>query len=64
MLEDSEAEDYLGESEQGLNEEDGQPTEEKLLSDVEREEELIPNAEFWGLAFKAMLKLALPSKRI
>ena len=42
-LEDREAEDYSGESEQGSNKEGGHPTEEKLPSDDEREEELIPN---------------------
>ena len=42
VLEDSKAEDYSGESEQGS---DGHPAEEKQPSDDERQEELIPNPE-------------------
>ena len=45
MLEDNDVEDYLGESEQGSDEEGGHPTEEKLPSVDEREEEHIPNPE-------------------
>ena len=36
------------------------PTEERISSDDERDEELIPNQ---GLVFKAMLRSALPSKK-
>ena len=43
VLEDSKAEDYLEESEQGSDEEGGHPAEEKLPSYDEREEEFIPN---------------------
>ena len=45
VLEDSEAEDYLGESEQGSDKEGGHPAEKKPPSDNEREEELIPYPE-------------------
>ena len=61
-LEDSEAEDYSGESEQGSNEEDGHPTDEKLPCNDEREEELIPNPELQGLSFEAMLRSVLLTK--
>ena len=42
VLEDSEAKDYLEKCEQGSNEEGGHPTEERLPSDDEWEEVLIP----------------------
>ena len=46
MLEDSKSENYSGtESEQGSDEEGTHPTEERLLSDDEIEEEFIPNPE-------------------
>ena len=45
VLEDSEVEDYLGESEKGSDEEGDLPTEEKQSSDDKREEKLIPNPE-------------------
>ena len=45
VLEDSETEDYSGESEQGSDEEGGHPAEEVLPSDDRKEEELIPNPE-------------------
>ena len=45
-LEDSEAKDYLGKSEQGFNEKDGYLIEEKVPSYDEREEEsLTPSFE-------------------
>ena len=61
ILEDSEAEEYSGKSEQGSNEESGHPTDEKPPSDDEGEGELIPNPELQGLGFKAMLRSVLPS---
>ena len=45
LLDDSETEDYSGESEQGSNKEGGLPIEEKTISDDEREEQIIPNPE-------------------
>ena len=45
VVEDSKAEDYSGESEQGSDHDGDLPTEEKLPSDGRREEELIPNPE-------------------
>ena len=63
VLEDSDPKDYLGESEQGSDEEVGYPTEEKLPSDNEREEDLIPNPKLWSLGCEEMLRSVLPSKR-
>ena len=63
VLEDSKGKDYSVESEQGSDEEGGYPAQEKLPSDDEREEELIPNPELRDLGFQAMLRSALPSKK-
>ena len=62
-LEDSEAEDYSSESEQGSDEEGGHPTEEKQPRDDEKEEELILNQGLWGLGFVLILRLVLSLKR-
>ena len=46
MLEDSKSENYSGtESEQGSHEEGAHPADERLPSDDEKQEKLIPNAE-------------------
>ena len=58
------SENYSGaESEQGSDEEGTHPKEERLPSDDEKEEELIPNPGLQGLGFEAILRLALSSKK-
>ena len=64
-IEDSEPENNSGaQSEQGSDEEDSQPTEERTPADDKRHEEVIPNSGLQGLGFEAMLRSVLPSKNV